>query len=178
MWDGSGSQQHTPQAALHSDTHPHLLCGRCGEVSSLVVLPQQHHSAARSALMWDHSSRGRKSQWHRVGNRFTEHTCWRNKHRGHRNISSPKPHVFTAQSLALSTFSKSKPPNSTRMSQTPACQPQRTSQEGKFHWLLCFCQSFFLFSTKDNAQTKLALANHKQILMGKEKHKTNIYFHG
>lgn len=50
----SSQQETTTLLAAYIHTHPHLLCGCCGEVLSLVVLPQQHHSSTHSALMWDH----------------------------------------------------------------------------------------------------------------------------
>lgn len=67
-----------------------------------------------------HQAGGMHSLWHGLGQGFTEHICWWNKHRGERKIPRPKPRGFTPHSPALSTF---KPPNNP-LWQTPVSQPK------------------------------------------------------
>ena len=132
----SNTHTHTLLAAcIH--TQPHLLCGHCGEVLSLVVLPQQHRSSTHRALVRHHMKHGgreeggrRYSMWRCDGQSFTEHTCWWNKHTGERKLPSPEPRGFYTTFTSTQHFLQ-EPPNSARVCQTPVGRPKRTSQGGK-----------------------------------------------
>lgn len=159
------SQQQTHHWLHAVPQHPHNKCGCCGEVLSLVALPQQHHSSTHSAWMWDHIKRGGCIRCGTVRAKDLLNTYADGTNTGVRERSLVQSHValhHIHQHSALSSLQTTLASAKHQSASQKCTSPEDT-------WLVahCFLLSFSLvlkkISTWIKEKKRIPLVCHKQI---------------